>query len=104
MTDFAARISGAAMLALAALPILALSTAAQAETRVRVADINPLTPEGVAAFNQRADAAVRTFCAPQRTLSGQAACRVGVKAELREKLDALRAARLEQASQVLAVR
>lgn len=48
MIDFASRISGAAMLALAALPIAALATASHAEPRAQVADITSLTPQGVA--------------------------------------------------------
>lgn len=104
INDIASRISGAAMLALAALPIGALATAAHAETRVAVADINLLTPQGVATFNQRADEAGRKYCITERSLDRHAACVAGVKAELTEKLDALRTAQLEQASQTFAAR
>jgi UrcA family protein len=92
MTDIASRISGLAMLALAALPIAALATAAHAETRVHVADIDVLTAPGVAAYNQRAEAAGRAYCIAERRLDRQAACVAGVRAELSEKLDALRTA------------
>lgn len=104
MTDFASRISGAAMLALAALPIGALATAAHAETRMKVADINVLTPEGVAAYNQRADIAGRKYCIIERTLDRRASCVAGVKAELNEKLDVLRTSQLDRASQTFAAR
>jgi UrcA family protein len=104
MTNFASRISGVAMLALAALPIAALPASALAATTVKVADINLLTPEGVATYQQRADAAGRKFCSPERTVSGRHSCRAGVKVELSEKLGALRTAQLEHASQTFATR
>ena len=104
MQDFASRISGIAMLALAALPIAALATASHAQTVVKVADINVLTPQGVSEFNQRADAAGRKFCLPERTVAGRASCVAGVKAELNEKLTSLRVAQLERASQSFAAR
>ena len=104
MQDFASKISGIAMLALAALPIAALATASHAQTVVKVADINVLTPQGVSEFNQRADAAGRKFCLPERTVAGRASCVAGVKAELNEKLTSLRMAQLEQASQTFAAR
>ena len=104
MTNYAAKISGVASLVLAALPIAALATAAHAQTVVKVSDINLLSPQGVSEFNQRADAAGRKYCLPERTVAGRAACRVGVKAELNEKLSVLRTAQLEQASQAFAAR
>jgi UrcA family protein len=104
MQDFASKISGIAMLALAALPIAALATASHAQTVVKVADINVLTPQGVSEFNQRADAAGRKFCLPERTVAGRASCVAGVKAELNEKLTSLRVAQLERASQSFAAR
>ena len=104
MTDFASKISGFAMLALAALPIAALATASHAQTVVKVADINLLTPEGVAAYNQRADVAGRKFCLSERAVGAHASCLAGVKVELNEKLAAIRGARLEQASTTFAAR
>ena len=103
-TDFASKVSGVAMLALAALPIVALATPSNAQTVVKVADINLLSPQGVSEFNQRADAAGRKFCLPERTVAGRTSCRAGVKAELNEKLAAIRTAKLEQASQSFAAR
>jgi UrcA family protein len=104
MTSIASKISGVASLVLAALPIAALATASHAQTVVKVSDINLLSPQGVSEFNQRADAAGRKYCLPQRTLAGRASCRAGVKAELSEKLSVLRTAQLEQASQTFAAR
>jgi UrcA family protein len=103
-TDLTSQISGLAMLALAALPIIALATPSNAQTVVKVADINLLSPQGVSEFNQRADAAGRKYCLPERTVAGRASCRAGVKAELNEKLTALRTAQLEQASTAFAAR
>ena len=103
-TDLTSQISGLAMLALAALPIIALATPSNAQTVVKVADINLLSPQGVSEFNQRADAAGRKFCLPERTLAGRASCVSGVKAELNEKLAVLKTAQLEQASQTFAAR
>ena len=103
MTNFASQISGVAMLALAALPIASLPASAFAAT-VKVADINVLSPEGVSAYNQRAEAAARDFCSNERNLSLKASCRAGVKVELNEKLATLRTAKLERASQEFAAR
>jgi len=99
MTNFAAQISSVAMLALAALPIAALpASALAAPASVRIADINLLTPEGMATFNKRADYAARDFCRTELSLSQAAACRAGVKVELSEKVAVIRAAQLERAS------
>jgi UrcA family protein len=105
MTNFATRISTVAMLALAALPIAALSvTAAHAETRVHVADLNLASPEGMAAYQQRAEAAVRDFCLPERTVAGRASCYSGVRAELNEKATNLRQAQIARATTNFAAR
>ncbi|WP_068876002.1 MULTISPECIES: UrcA family protein [unclassified Phenylobacterium] len=100
-------ISGFAMLALAALPIASLpasALAAPAPASVKIADINLLTPQGMATFDKRADYAARDFCREERSLSVAAACRVAVKEELAEKVTAIRSARLEQASKTFAAR
>jgi UrcA family protein len=100
------RISSLAMLALAALPIASLPASALAApaAAVKVADINVLSPEGMATFTKRADYAARDFCRDERSLSAAAACRIGVKQELAEKVTALRSAKLEQASKAFAAR
>jgi len=103
MTNFASKISGAAMLALAALPIIALATPSSAAT-VKVSDLNLLTPQGVAEFSQRADAAGRKYCITERSVAGYASCRKGVKLELTEKMAAVRTAQLDKASPSLAAR
>jgi len=98
-------ISGFAMLALAALPIASLpEMALAAPASVKIADINLLSPQGMATFDKRADYAARDFCREERSLSVAAACRVAVKEELSEKVTAIRSARLEQASKTFAAR
>lgn len=98
-------ISGLAMLALAALPAAALTTAAHASpASVRVADLNLASVEGVATFQQRAEFAARKFCSPDRSLSSAASCRKGVKTELTEKMDALRASQAARTTTTFAAR
>lgn len=104
MTNFAARISGVAMLALAALPIAALPAQALAATTVKVADLNLASPEGQAAFAKRADIAARNYCGNVYGLIERSTCRVAVKAELDEKVAVARAAQLVQSSQTFAAR
>ena len=105
MKNFAAQVSGVAMLALAALPIAALpASALAAPASVKIADINLLTPEGMSTFQKRADYAARDFCREERSLSTAAHCRVAVKAELNDKVAVIRAAKLERASTALAAR
>lgn len=105
MKNLTNRISSLAMLALAALPIASLpASALAAPATVKIADINLLTTEGMSAFAVRADHAARDYCRDERSLSAAAACREGVKAELTQKVTAIRSARLEQASKTFAAR
>lgn len=104
MTNFAARISGVAMLALAALPIAALPAQALAATTVKVADLNLASPEGQAIFAKRADNAARDYCGNVYGLIERSTCRAAVKAELDEKVAIARAAQMVQASQTFAAR
>jgi UrcA family protein len=98
-------ISSIAMLALAALPMAALTTAAHAApASVKVADLNLASHEGVTTFNERADYAARKFCNTETSLSARANCRIGVKAELNEKMDAIRSAQAAHASTTFAAR
>jgi UrcA family protein len=102
MTNLAARISGAAMLALAALPIAALPASALAQARVKIADINLLTPEGMATFDQRAKYAASSYCDDLYGLHARMVCRKAVRAELNDKVAVVRAAKLEQATRFAA--
>ncbi len=88
---FTARIAGVATLALAALPVAALSTAHAADyapAAVRVADLNLATASGKATFDARVDAAAHHFCADERKLGFKAACEAGVRTEMNEKAQA----------------
>ena len=104
MTNHAAKISGVAMLLLAALPIASLPAAAFAQTSVKVSDIDLLTREGMAVFKTRAQVAAIRYCGDILSLNARANCRIAVKADLNDRVAVIRAARLEQASKPLAVR
>jgi UrcA family protein len=98
MKNFTNQIAGAALLALAALPMVALATSANAATTVRVADLDLTTQAGLAAFDQRAAAAARKFCLPKRSPGDKALCREGVREELTEKMAVIRQAQLQRAA------
>lgn len=98
-------VSSIAMLALAVLPIAALTTAAHAApASVKVADLNLASHDGMATFNQRADYAARKFCNAELSLSARAHCRAGVMVELNEKMDAIRTAQAARAATTFAAR
>jgi UrcA family protein len=102
--NLTARVSGAALLALAALPMVALASGAHAATTVKVSDLNLLSTDGVAAFHERASVAARAFCDDSGNISQRLACKSAVKAELNDKLTDLRQAQLAKASTALAAR
>ena len=108
MTNVTARIAGIATLALAVLPMAALSTQAYAApVAVQVADLNLDTEAGMAAFQQRADAAAQAFCrdhAPGQVLARQAACIHVVRAEVGEKLAEARQTQLASRATLVAAR
>jgi UrcA family protein len=91
MKNITARIAGVATLALAILPVAALSTA-HAETatpyfaeRVHIADLNLASGAGKATFAQRVDQAAQRFCRNERSLDLRAACQAAVRTEANEK-------------------
>jgi UrcA family protein len=91
MTNFAAKIAGLATLALAAVPVAALSTAAHATpaaVKVAIADLDLSSKSGMSAFDQRVARAGRLLCRDERTLSAQDSCALAVRMEAREKLTA----------------
>ena len=98
------RISGVAMLALAALPLAALATNAHAGPAVKVSDLNLLSPAGQAVFTQRAEIAGRKFCAGIRGVTAIQTCRAGVREELAEKMEVVRLAQAAKAGQDFAAR
>ena len=89
-TTLTARISSFALLALGALPVLALATPGQAAT-LKVSDLDLHSAQGKAVYEQRAEAVARRFCANAQGLQAREQCKVGVKVELAEKLAALQA-------------
>lgn len=105
MINFTNQISGIAMLALAALPITALASGAHAApTVVKVGDLNLFSSDGVAAYQQRADAAGRSFCRYERSLTARATCRAGVETEISEKLAVAKSAQLAAQTNTFAAR
>lgn len=84
-TSIVSRVAGIATLALAVLPMAALTTAAHAGERVRTADLNLASAAGRAAFEQRVDHAANKFCGPERNLTNRAACQAAIHAEAKEK-------------------
>lgn len=102
MTHFAARIAGAATLALACLPIAAIATAAHAAPiAVKVSDLNLNSPVGLAAFNARSHVAATNFCrsaiGSRSQMSDVQRCQSAVKAELNEKLPAVQQSQINTA-------
>lgn len=92
MFNVIAKAAGLSLLALAALPAIAL-TAAHAETvTVRVSDLDLSRPAQVATFNGRVEHAAQRFCTARvdsRNLSAATACRHGVRAEAMEQLNSV---------------
>jgi UrcA family protein len=88
MKNFAAHFAGVATLALAVLPVAALTTAAHAApvARIQVADLNLASIDGVATLHSRVAAAANHFCSDEKTLDQKAACKAGVRTEVQEKL------------------
>jgi UrcA family protein len=90
MSKFIARIATAAVIALAGLPVIAV-TAANAQpapARLQMSKLDLSSAKGAAAFNTRVDSIQRRFCADgqKRSLVDAAACRQAVRAEVMEKL------------------
>jgi UrcA family protein len=88
MTNFTARIAGVATLALAVLPVAALSTAhasTRAPVSVHVADLDLSTADGRSALVARTDTAAHLYCRSEVSLGMKAACEAGVRSEVAEK-------------------
>lgn len=102
MSKLTIRAAGALAVALFA------ATAAQAApVVVKLADLDLGTPEGAQAFEVRADAAARKFCGQVFTtsrLSEMATCKIAVREEIAEKLEARNAAVAQGAGARLASR
>jgi UrcA family protein len=88
-TALVAKTANLAMYALAALPIIALSTARAEPATVKISDLNLSRPAHVAQFNQRLDRATDQICAgyaERRNLTPAAACASAVRSEAMDKL------------------
>lgn len=85
-------LAGVATLALAALPMFALATSAQAApVAVKVADIDTLSLAGAAAYDERVEKAANRYCVkanPTARLTERHACLNAVRAEMSDKFQA----------------
>lgn len=93
MKNFTAKFAGAATLALAVLPMAALTTAAHAQpAKVYVGDLNLATASGQKAATVRVDRLSHELCADERGIAQRDACQSGVMHEGREQIAAAAAA------------
>ncbi len=93
MTDLLSRATSLSLLALAALPIVALGAARAQPATLRVSELTASRSADAALLKSRTDQAAVRFCrdhAELRDLSRQAACKAGVRAEVMDKLSAAR--------------
>jgi UrcA family protein len=89
MTNFTAKLAGVATLALAALPAIALSSAAHAApapVAIKIADLDLSSRAGLGVFHRRAREAGAQMCRDERALAARESCEHAVVAEAREKL------------------
>lgn len=91
MTKFSSTLAGVATIALAAVPIVALATGAQAApVAVKVSDINISSPRDAHTLDQRVATAAAEFCSNASvgriTLSARHDCLQGARAEIQEQL------------------
>ena len=105
MTNFASKIAGLATLALAALPVAALTTAAHAAPmKVAVSDLDLSTAAGQRAFDARVARVGAELCRGEGSLRGRDVCEGAVRAEAREKLATYMASRSAPTVAVAAAR
>ena len=104
-TSLTNRVASLATLALAALPMTALSTAAHASpASVVVKDLNLLSPQGNAVLEKRINAATLKYCAGRKAISDTQACHEGVREELAQKAEAVRRSQQAALTSTYAVR
>ena len=87
MLSFITKSAAIASLAIAAIPFVALGSAAHAQT-VRISDLDMSRSAQVQVFNGRVERAADQFCSrtvDARALDRMAACKAGVRAEMKEK-------------------
>ena len=91
MTKFSATLAGVATIALAAVPILALASGAQAApAAMKVSDIDVGSARNAHALEQRVAKAAADYCSAASvgriTLAAHQACLQGARAEIQDKL------------------
>jgi UrcA family protein len=94
MNDLLSKVANASLLALAALPLLALSVAHAQTARVDISDINDLSnPAQVAILNERIDRAADQFCRDRGglDLARLDACKAAVRDEALQRFQTMRA-------------
>ena len=92
MTSLLAKTANASLLALAALPIIAVSLAHAEPIPVKVSDLNMARPADQRTFEARVERAADRVCSgsvDSRDLGRLAACREAVRAEAHDQLDAV---------------
>ena len=89
MKNFITSFAGAATLALAVLPMAALTTAAHAQpAKMVVADLNLATPAGQKAAATRIAHLSHEVCADERNVTQRSVCETAVRAEAKDKVAA----------------
>ena len=93
MNAFLAKTANVFLLALAALPIIAISFARAEPASIKISDLNLSRPADVRILNARIDHAANVVCAsPEaRELARLAACRKAVRDEAKDQLSASQA-------------
>ena len=88
------KITGAALFAVAVLPIVALSAARAEPATIRISDLNLSQPAAVETFNARVDHAAYQVCSGVVDLTQAAACKASVRQEAMDKLSQAEAAQV----------
>ena len=94
MNALLAKTANVSMLALAAMPLIAISFARAEPATVRISDLNLSRPADVRAFDRRVDHAATKVCSDvidARQLDRSETCRQAVRAEAKDKLGQARA-------------
>jgi UrcA family protein len=89
MSNLPAKLAGVATLALAVLPVAALTTAAHAQPapqHIEIGDLDLSTKAGVAAFDERVQRVSWQMCRDAADLRARAACQSAIHEEARDKL------------------
>jgi UrcA family protein len=99
MTEFLSKLANASLLALAALPLIALGVAHAQPVRINISDIDLNNPAQTATLDARIDQAAAKFCSRfgyAVELARRNACTSGIRDEALEQVQAIRAAQQTQ--------